>query len=54
MCNKNDLKFICQKCGNHELSYQKYPKCLMPVTIRNDNNLEYGLSITDEDEYRQF
>ena len=51
MSNKKELQFTCQKCGDHELGYQKYVKCVMPVTIKNDNNLEYDLSIIDEDDY---
>jgi hypothetical protein len=51
MCNKKELQFTCQKCGDHELSYQKYAKCLTPVTVKNNNNLEYGQSVIDEDDY---
>ncbi len=48
MLENKELQFTCQKCGDHELSYQKYVKCVMPVSIMDDNNLEYDLSITDE------
>jgi hypothetical protein len=48
---QNELQFTCQKCGDHELSYQKYAKCLTPVTVKNNNNLEYSQSMIDEDDY---
>ncbi|MBW8016588.1 MAG: hypothetical protein FVQ82_10395 [Planctomycetes bacterium] len=51
MLENKELQFTCQKCGDHKLSYRKYVKCVMPVTIKNDNSLEYGLSIIDEDDY---
>ncbi|MBW8017947.1 MAG: hypothetical protein FVQ82_17390 [Planctomycetes bacterium] len=51
MSNKKELQFTCQKCGGKELGYQKFVKCLVPVTIKDDNNMEYGLSIIHEDDY---
>ena len=45
------VKFECRACGSHELGYQKYVKCVMPVTINDDGQLEYSLSEIDEDDY---
>ena len=46
-----DLKFECRKCGSHELGHQKYVKCVMPVSVKEDGLMEYGPSEIDEDDY---
>ena len=46
-----NVKFECRQCGSSKLGYIKYVKCLTPVTIKDDNNIEYGLSVFDEDDY---
>lgn len=51
MSSIKNVKFECRECGGGELGYQKYVKCMTPVTIKNDNNLEYGQSVIDEDDY---
>jgi len=50
MCYK-DLEFTCQQCGAKELSYQKYAKCITPVSLRKEGHMEYGQSTFDEDDY---
>ena len=51
MCEKKQLQFTCQKCGAHDLSYQKYAKCITPVSLQKNGHIEYGQSIIDEDDY---
>ena len=51
MSVKNMVKFECRECGSNGLGYQKYVKCLTPVTIKDDGQMEYGLSEIDEDDY---
>ena len=51
MSVKKMVKFECRQCGGHELGYQKYVKCLTPVTNKDDGQMEYGLSEIDEDDY---
>lgn len=51
MSSNKSVKFECRECGGGELGYQKYVKCITPVMIKDDNNLEYGQSIIDEDDY---
>ena len=48
---KSKIKFECRECGSHELGYQKYVKCLTPVSINDNGQMEYGLSEIDEDDY---
>ena len=50
MCYEKGLKFECRECGSKELGYQKYAKCITQVSLL-DNNIEYGQSIFDEDDY---
>jgi hypothetical protein len=42
--------FLCQHCGSTGLGYQKYVKCIIPISLEN-RDIEYGLSIVDEDNY---
>ncbi len=51
MCEKKDLQFTCRECGTHELGYQKYAKCIAPVSLQENGHTEYGQSIFDEDNY---
>ena len=45
------VKFTCQNCGDHELGYQKFVKCVAPVLLQGNGHIEYGLSVVDEDDY---
>ena len=45
-----DLRFTCQQCGADKLAYQKYAKCITPVSLRKDGHIEYGQSTIDEDD----
>ena len=45
-----DLQFTCPKCGADKLSYQKYVKCVTPVSLQENGHIEYGQSIIDEDD----
>lgn len=49
--SSDKLKFECRECGSTKLGYNKYVKCITPVTIKDDGQIEYGLSDIDEDEY---
>ncbi len=51
MCEKKKLQFECRECGAHELSYQKYVKCITPVSLQENGHVEYNQSIFDEDDY---
>jgi len=51
MTLSNLVKFECGECGSRELGYQKYAKCVTPATIKDDGQMEYGLSEFDEDDY---
>ena len=51
MSEKNAIKFVCRECGGNELGYQKYVKYVMPVTIKENDCIEYGQSVFDEDDY---
>jgi len=48
---KKSIKFVCRECSGNELGYQKYVKCITPVTIQEDGQMEYKSSIFDEDDY---
>ena len=48
---EKEVKFECRVCGSHELGYQKYVKCVTPVTINDDGQMEYGLPEIDKDDY---
>lgn len=45
------VKFKCSKCRSNRLGYQKYVKCITPVSVQKNGQLEYGLSEIDEDDY---
>ncbi len=51
MCDDKKLQFTCRECGAHELGYQKYAKCIAPVSLQENGNVEYGSSVVDEDDY---
>ena len=51
MAFNNVIKFKCSQCGSSELGYQKYIKCLTPVTIKEEGLFEYGPSEINEDDY---
>ncbi len=51
MCEKKDLQFTCRECGSDQLAYQKYAKCMTPVSLLENSNIEYGQSIFDEAYY---
>ncbi len=51
MCDDKKLQFTCRKCGAHELGYQKYAKCIAPVSLQENGHMEYGPSEIDEDDY---
>jgi len=51
MCDNKKLQFTCRDCGAHELGYQKYAKCIAPVTLQENDHMEYGHSEIDEDDY---
>jgi len=51
MIEKEVVKFKCRECGGEELGYQKYVKCITPVSLQENNNIEYGQSKFDEDDY---
>jgi len=51
MFSKKKVSFECRECGSNELGYQKYVKCVMPVLIKDDGQMEYSLSKIDEDDY---
>jgi hypothetical protein len=48
---KMSNKFICKECGCEELVFTIYAKCLIPVLIREDGNLEYLEPIVNSDDY---
>lgn len=51
MTDEKKLQFTCRKCGAHELGYQKYAKCIAPVSLQENGHMEYGPSEIDEDDY---
>ena len=51
MSKNENVKFTCRECGAHELGYQKYAKCISPVFLQENGNMEYGSSAIDEDDY---
>ena len=51
MTDKNSIDFECLKCGGNKLVYQKYAKCLTPVSIPDNEHVKYGLSSFNEDDY---
>ena len=51
MTEENILGFKCDECGSTELRYQKYVKCIAPVTLGKNGHIEYGLSEISEDDY---
>lgn len=50
MDSQRKIEFKCRECGSSELGYQKYVKCLTPVSIKDNGPMEYGLSEIDEDD----
>ena len=48
---KKTLNFECCECGSHELGYQKYARCITPVTLKDDDHIEYGQSKIYEDDF---
>ena len=48
---RENHEFECCKCESNELAYQKYVKCITPVSVQENSHIEYGLSIYDEDDY---
>ena len=51
MGKNNKLQFNCEKCGSNELAYQKYVKCITPISLSEGSHVEYLPSATDEDDY---
>jgi len=51
MSKNENVKFTCRECGAHELGYQKYAKCINPVSLQENGHMEYGISVIDEDDY---
>ncbi len=51
MCDDKKLQFTCRECGTHELGYQKYTKCMTPVSLQGNGHTEYGSSVIDETDY---
>ena len=49
--NFENLVFKCSKCGSNKLAHQKYVKCITPVILPENSDLEYGLSKCNEDDY---
>ncbi|MFH1615756.1 MAG: hypothetical protein ABIG61_11835, partial [Planctomycetota bacterium] len=49
MCKK--IKFQCSECGSKNLGYKKFVKCITPVSLQENGQLEYKLSEIDEDDY---
>ena len=45
------IKFECKECGSGELAFSRYAKCLIPVVIIDDGQLEFLESIVDSDDY---
>lgn len=43
-------KFTCQHCGSDNTGYQKYVRCIIPVSLEN-GDIEYGQSSVDEEIY---
>lgn len=48
---KENCEFKCWKCGGNKLAYQKYIKSLTPVSLQENGQIEYGLSVYDEDDF---
>ena len=51
MVKNEKLQFECSECGSKELGYQKYVKCITPVSLNQNGHIEYGLPLLDEDDY---
>ena len=47
----NKVEFECCECKSNQLAYQKYVKCLTPVSLQENGHIEYGPSSYDEDDY---
>ena len=50
MTENNSIEFTCRECGGNKLVYQKYAKCLTPVSLHENGQIEYDLSSFNEDE----
>ena len=48
--SKEKVEFKCKKCGSNKLGYQKYAKCITPVSQEN-GNIKYSLSEINENDY---
>ena len=51
MTKSKKCEFTCSECGSHELGYQKFVKCVTPVTIKEDGHSVYGRSKYDDDDW---
>ncbi len=51
MSENKKVIFKCQECGSNHLAYQKYVKCITPVLLQDNSNIEYLPSKIDEDDY---
>jgi len=51
MTEEMSLEFECRECGGNEFGYQKYAKCITPAKLQKNNNIKYGQSVFDEDDY---
>ncbi len=51
MGKNKKFQFNCEKCRSNELGYQKYVKCVIPVSLQESGHMEYGLPNYDEDDY---
>ena len=43
--------FKCQHCGSMQLCYQKYVRCITPISVSYDGYFEYGEPFTDEENF---
>ena len=48
---KNSNEFKCWKCGSNKLAYQKYVRCITPLSLRENGQIEYRQSKFDEEDY---
>ena len=46
-------KFICKECSSEELAFTSYVKCLIPVVIGENGNVQYLEPIVNSDDYIQ-
>ena len=43
--------FKCKECGSGGLAFSRYAKCLIPVVITNDGQLEFLEAVVNSDDY---